>query len=349
MSECARACRQLATVLPKISSQHLKINNYRFCQVRSIRLYKERTVRAMYWRSRSFDAVKFALDRKDQRQEWNYRSEIFAFSRRLQENLSEDTLRQVFAHPSYIESYSLKQTELNMPEINLPSNKELVDRGRELLELCTKPYLRYTFSRVPEDGIECIHKYLESELVMSDISKWLGCRDIILSTDWPPSSSTMADTVFAVLGGIEKDLGFDRVRRFAIDMILTYLVDKDIMDDVWIIPNPEITLAAILKNSKLPPYEPRILFQTGVKTLEPCHIVGLYVNKRLIGSSAGETLEIAENCASTEALRRIFDLTNSREPMIFGEKTDSIKFNNYSEKHNYIDSWKFSIDELTQT
>lgn len=310
-------------------------------------MYRERTVRAMYWRARSFDAIKLPLDRKDNRQEWNYRSEIFAFSRRLQENLSEDTLRQIFAHPSYIEKMKDRQAELNMPDLNLPSNQKLVDRGNQLLELSNKPYLRHSFRRVPEDGIEAIHAYLASEPVLMDIATSIGCRDIILSSEWPPSQKTMADTLLAVLAGVEADLGLERARRFAVDIILSYLADKDILDDIWNIPNPREVLNNILRNSQLPSYEARIMFQSGVRTLESCHVVGLYTNQLFLGSSAGETLEIAEDCAAINSLARLFDLTLSRAPMVFGEKSEKIDYEQHNKKHDYIDAWKFDPDQPT--
>lgn len=299
----------------------------------------------MYWRARSFDAVKLPNDRRDSRQEWNYRSEIYAFSRRLQENLSENTLRQVFSQPSYIESLKAKQAELKLPEINLISNQKLVERGNDLLEMSTKPYLRHSYRLIPEEGVEAIHNYLASEAVLADIATWIGCRDLILSPDWPPSSEALANTVLAVLAGIESEFGLDRVRRFAVDIILSYLADKDILDDVWVIPNPEEVLATILKNSQLPAYEPRILFQTGVKTLESCHIVGLYTNQHLLGSSPGETIDIALKCAAVDSLSRLFDLTIDSTPLVFGEKSEGINYDQHSKKHNYLDTWKFDIGE----
>lgn len=298
----------------------------------------------MYWRGRSHDLVKFPDRRRDEFQDWNYRSEIFAFSRRLQENLSEETLRRVFAHPSYIESLKKDQIKYDLPSINVPSNLELVQRGEQLLDACIKPYLRYSYSQVPEDGIANITSYLKSETVMADVAKWTGCKDIILSSEWPPSPCTMANTVRALLAGIESDLGLDRVHRFVVDIIISYLNDKNILDDVWIIPNPTQTLRLILENSQLPSYEPRIMFQTGIKTLESCYLVGLYVNKKLLGSSSGETLQIAEECSALDALQRLFDLGDSREPLIFGEASEKINYEAHAKEHDYIKTWRFKIE-----
>lgn len=320
------------------------VNGLQHIQTRNLRLYREKTVRLMYWRGRSYDAVKFSQRRRDELQEWNYRSEIFAFSRRLQENLSENTLRRVLAHPSYVDSVKRSQAKLSLPDPNLESNEGMVVRGEQLLDQCLKPYLRHVYPRVPEDGIQSTVDYLKSDQVMADIAQWIGCKDIVLTSEWPPATATLANTVRALLAGIEADLGLARVQRFIVDMIVSYLNDKDILDDVWQIPNPKETLNLLLNNSQLPPYEPRIMFQTGVRTLESCHLVGLYVNQRLLGSSAGETLPIAEECAALNALQRLFDLGDQRQPLVYGEASEQIDYASHTREHEPIKTWRFKLE-----
>lgn len=312
-------------------------------QTRGMRLHKERTIRSMYWRGRSFDKVE-TPKRRDEWQAWNYRAEIFAFSRRLQENLSENTLRQIFTHKSYVEKVQREQADINLPELKIQDNTALAKRGNKLLDDTLKQYLRHVFNRVPEDGIIAMADYLGSETVTADIASWIGCNDIILSAESPPNNSTMKNTVLALLGGIDTDLGLGRVRRFIVDIIISYLNDKDILDDVWHIPNPRETLNLILKNSGLPAYEPRLMFQTGVATVEPCHLVGLYVNQNFIGSSPGETLEIAEDCAALDTLQRMFDLRESRAPFVYGEAAEKIDYEAHSKQHAFIETWRVQLN-----
>lgn len=299
-------------------------------------------VRSMYWRGRSFDRVPVDKKRSDF-QEWNYRSEIFAFSRRLQENLDENTLRQIFTHPMYLKNFQENRIRFNLPEINMDSNESFTHRGRQLLDDCLKQYLRFTYKKLPEEGIANITDYLMSEEVLAHVASWIGCKEIVLSTEYPPSPHTMSNTVLALLAGIEKDLGIDRTRRFIVDMIITYLNDKDILDDIWIIPSPKGALNIILENSKMPAYEARIMFQTGIKTVESCYVIGLYSDKKFLGSSAGETTDIAEECAALDALARMFDLTESREPMIYGEASEKIEYDAHSKEHCRIKEYKISI------
>lgn len=346
-----QACSRLASVPQRSScvrvncTQLLSNHDITWQQTRSMRLYKERTRRIMYWRGRSFDRVPFDNKHRSERQEWNYRSEIYAFSRRLQENLSEDTLRRIFCTPQYLSKIKDAQQKLNLPEPNIESNADLVDRGETLLDLCLKPYLRFMFQQLPEDGVDKITEYMKSDEALADMAKWFGCKDLILSCENPPSQRSMADTVKALLAGIEQDLGLERVRRFAVDMMIPYINDKDILDDIWILPNPKDTLNMILKNNQLPQYEARIMYQTGYKTIESCYVVGLYVNKQFIGSNPGETLEIAEECAALDALQRLFDLGVDRAPFVYGEASEKINFDAFMKPHCTISDVQFKFPE----
>lgn len=332
-------CRASSLCLQNQPILHWRNGLTNFQQARQLRAFREKTVRLMYWRGKSFDRIDIK-ERRSDFTDWNFRSEIFAFSRRLQENISEDTLREVFSPPSYIEKMKQTQEDYNLPSVNIKSNEELVKRGMQLLDECIKPYLRYTFRKMPEDGIIDITEYLKSTDVLADIANLLGCKEIVLSSEYPPPPQAMADTILAFVGGIERDLGLDRVQRFIVDIILSYLEDKHILDDIWIIPNPREVLNLILKNNNLPLYEPRIMFETGIKTLEPCHVVGLYVDQNYIGSSAGETLDIAEDCAALNALERMFDLTFSRAPYVYGEASEGIDYKLFREENDYIRDWK---------
>lgn len=328
-SICCRAVSGFSSIKPVQSYQ----------QIRHMRAFREKTVRLMYWRGRSFDKVEISQRRSDH-DDWNFRSEIFAFSRRLQENISEETLREVFSPPSYVNKMKQAQQDFSLPDVNIKSNEELVQVGIMALDKCIKPYLRYTFSRMPEDGIADITEYLKSTEVLSDIANSLGCKELVLSSEYPPEPQAMANTIRAFIGGVERELGQKRVQRFIVDIVLSYLDDKHIIDDIWIIPNPRESLNFILKNSGLPAYEPRIMFETGIKTLEPCHVVGLYVNHNYIGSNAGETLEIAEDCAALNALERMFDLTHSRAPYVYGEASEKIDYESHQKEHEYMRDWK---------
>lgn len=145
---------------------------------RGMRLSKEKTLRKMYWRGRSFDKIKEQVRPRNEWQDWNYKSELYAFGARLGEpELTEDALTQAFTHRSYVSTQKAKQEELGVEDvqINLQDNAELIEEGRRLIESYSKAYLRYHLRAAPEECIESISQYLLSEPVLGDISKWIGC------------------------------------------------------------------------------------------------------------------------------------------------------------------------------
>lgn len=310
---------------------------------RRMHRYQQDTIRLMYWRGRSFDAVKFKDRLKSDWLDWNYKSELFAFSRRFNENLSETTLRTIFTFRCYLDNLEKQQKDLGMKAADLQykCNSDLIDRGTELLESFTKSYLRFTFNRMPEEGIEEICNYLLSQDVLQDIARWIGCYDIILSAELPPSGEKMAESIKALVAGIDLDFGVDKARNFVIDFILTYIHDKDIFDDIWKIPEPIAVLKMILRNDKSE-YEPRIMFHTGINTIESCFVVGIYANKKLIGYGPGETLKIAETSAALDCLQRLWGLKESRAPMLFGKRAYKIDYNRHSSKHLSMNDWTLS-------
>lgn len=145
---------------------------------RNLNIHKERILREMYWRKRSFDAIPEKLRPRSDWQEWDYSAEIFAFARRLNEcELDEKILTQMFTHRSYLNVQNAKRETLGIQEaqINQLDNVEMINAGLSLMEDFLPKYLRYHLKMAPEECIESIVKYLLSKPVLSDISKWIGC------------------------------------------------------------------------------------------------------------------------------------------------------------------------------
>lgn len=141
-----------------------------------------------------------------------------------------------------------------------------------------------------------------SDEVLSEVAKWIGCIDLVLaevwwfnqlfqrhnydshwiSQDFPPEPSTLAKTVKALIGAIAEDHNRRRAENFTLDFILTFLVDKDLMQ-IWEIPNPRHNLKAILSRERLPAPEYRLIRESAVGTIEACYVIGIYCDKELIG------------------------------------------------------------------
>lgn len=86
----------------------------------------------------------------------------------------------------------------------------------------------------------------------------------------------------ALIGALAEDHGQRRAENFVLDFVLTFLVDKDLME-IWQIPTPRYNLKAILTRERLPAPEYRLLGETATGTIEACYVVGIYCDKELIG------------------------------------------------------------------
>ena len=106
------------------------------------------------------------------------------------------------------------------------------------------------------------------------------------------------------------------------DFLLTQLIDVDI-NEIWEIKNPMGLLIdeckRELKSSSKP--ESRLIWSNGMNNPTGVFVVGIYLDKkRLIGKGGGETLEIAEEMAARDALKRIYNTGESVGPLPFGDK-----------------------------
>ncbi len=85
----------------------------------------------------------------------NFKSELFAFSQRLNENLSEENLKIAFTNESYIQKEEKQRKELGIIDvaINIIDNNNFATVGETICKSYIKPYLRHFLPRLPEDGI----------------------------------------------------------------------------------------------------------------------------------------------------------------------------------------------------
>lgn len=114
--------------------------------------------------------------------EWNYKAELYAFARRLNENLDQNLLEQVFIDRSYIiqEELRLREVQIENPIVNMKDNAELVLRGEEILREYVLAFLQTHLPKFPSAGIKAVQEHLLREELMTTISKNLGTIDIIL-------------------------------------------------------------------------------------------------------------------------------------------------------------------------
>lgn len=254
---------------------------------------------------------------------WNYKAEVYAFGARLQENFTQENLQVAFTHQSYIDAENDKRSELELDGIevalNLQNNDDLAVDGYDTASTYIKAYIKHTFPRLPNEGVDAIHNYILSENMLAYVSSHIGTNDIILSSEYPLTSATLAKTLMAVVGALAKDQGKERAKLFVQDFIITQLKGKE-LSDLWDVVNPMGLLRNVLESQGREEPEPRLLWETGSETVVAAYVVGIYSNKQLIGQSPGETLTIAEEMAARDALRKLFGLMDNDAPLKFGEE-----------------------------
>ena len=85
----------------------------------------------------------------------NFKAELFAFSQRLNEKFTENSLKIAFTHKSYIDKEIKQREELGLSDVplNIEHNQRLSQIGENICQTYIKSYLRHFLPRVPEDGI----------------------------------------------------------------------------------------------------------------------------------------------------------------------------------------------------
>ncbi|KAH3890858.1 hypothetical protein DPMN_014947 [Dreissena polymorpha] len=266
---------------------------------------------------------------------WNHASEVYAFGKRLGEEFDEQKLAQAFIQKSFVESEKEKQKNLGLLlDVNVEDNTKLAHEGRILASDFVKAYLRYSYPHLFEEGICAIHDFLMSHSTLFHVASNLGVRDLIQSPTYPPSEEDYITTLMAVIGALtHSDLsaanndhdvtntkkGLSRAELFVLDFLVPQLIGRDVME-MWELANPMGLLVGLLRARGLGQPEPRMLWDAAKNTIMPVYNVGIYVDKKLIGKSPGETAAIAEEMAARDTLRNLLGMSNSRSPLQLGDQ-----------------------------
>ncbi|KAF7488515.1 39S ribosomal protein L44 [Sarcoptes scabiei] len=338
------SCRKISTITfitnrnENVNRQNFRSENWNLISARGLKLWKEKTLKAMYWRKKSFDLIEEKLRARSEWRDWNYSAELFAFANRIQEpELDEETLTQAFTHQSFVLACEndRKNDGSENVQLNLIDNEEMINDGIDLALKFIPKYLRYHLQQAPEECIESLTEYLTSTSVLCETSKWIGCIDMVLCKEFPPSSATLSNTVFALIGAIKQKISIERAQNFIIDFILTNLNGRDLLE-IWRIDQLDLDLNSFLCSIGLPKAEPRILSQSAIGTLESCYVVGIFSEKKLIGKSPGESLPIAKRMAELDAFRNLFGLNIERIKFTFGKDSYNLNLDAFKEKNNSI-------------
>lgn len=250
--------------------------------------------------------------------EWNHKAELFAFSKRLGESFDLAILERAFLHSSYVHSEEKKKKELGIYDENqkIVDNTQLIKNGRELINKYTKEFISDSLPNLPKEGIHAIQSYLVGDDLLSHLAMNLGMNDLELTSETAASICTHADTFRAVVGALSESSGEKSVQLFIQDFVCTQLSQKD-LTECWKIESPLGVLKDVCQTLKMAAPEPRILGDAAKNTILSTYHVGIYSDKKLIGTGFGESINIAIDSAAQNTLLGIFGIKSNARPLNF--------------------------------
>ncbi|XP_038123876.1 39S ribosomal protein L44, mitochondrial [Cyprinodon tularosa] len=255
-----------------------------------------------------------------QQPNWDYHSEVHAFSSRLHENFSIELLKAAFINACYVHAEQERRKQLGVDSettaLVLKDNFQLSEKGASFTKSFLTDWCRASFPSLPHEGVEGIVGHLISPSVVCYVARNLGIEDLTMSAEYPVADDVMGSTFMAVVGALEESSGAERAAFFLRDFLLTQLIGKDLFD-MWTVVNPMGLLVEELTKRNLPLPEPRLIRSTGASTVLPLYFVGLYSDTKLLAQGPGETLVGAEEEAARVALRKLYGYTENRRPFDF--------------------------------
>lgn len=250
--------------------------------------------------------------------EWNYRSELFAFGKRLNEDFQLPLLQSALTSHSYVLQEEKRQSDLGVAQTNvrIEDNRKLAEVGLKLTEDYVKSFLRYSLPKVPEEGQKAIADSLLSQASLAHIASHLGTKDLILCSEYPPEEQTYSQTFLALVGALQSSSGTKRAQTFVRDFVCTQLNQCDLLDR-WHIENPEELLKRVCKERQMGEPEPRLIGDSAKNTVLAAYHVGIYSNKKLLGTGFGEDVNTSIKTAALDALQTMFGIQPHITPFNF--------------------------------
>ncbi|XP_026284573.2 39S ribosomal protein L44, mitochondrial [Frankliniella occidentalis] len=244
--------------------------------------------------------------------DWNYKSELFAFSKRIGETFMNGSLERAFTQRSYVLQQEATQKDLGLddPDRVLEDNRSLAEKGEELSRDFVARYLRTALPCLPEENIQSIRDHLLKPESVANIISNIGADELILTSEFPTEIQTRVSTFYALIGAIEESSGQERGALFVRDFIIASLSGQDI--NALIMPENKFeTLREIfLREGKEPP-EPRLISHVGINTIIPSYRVGIYSEKKHIGTGDGESVKDALDNASLSVLWKMWGVPDA--------------------------------------
>ncbi|PIK42320.1 putative 39S ribosomal protein L44, mitochondrial [Apostichopus japonicus] len=235
---------------------------------------------------------------RSHKENWDYESELFAFGKRIGEDLEDSILRQALRRPIIIIDSAGKGGGATLPQ---PDNAILSESGPDTLTAAgfsAEDHCLYlvTFKPTFHTFIKTSDRWNKSNIRLpvengasESYSETSGLGDVI--RDFPVPAEDLKITFLAIIGAI-----FEQHEK---------------LYDIWGPEDPMGLLVRLLEEDGRSPPESRLLREASKNTYTPLFMVGVYSNKELLGWGPGETIEVATTEAAAVALKNLF--RNTRE------------------------------------
>lgn len=221
--------------------------------------------------------------------------------------------------------------------IAIESNAELSESGRKIIVNALSKYLRGQMPFLPEEAIEAVVESLTQIEILSEVGFYIGTKDLIFATTYPPTREDYARTFEAVVAALAAKNNEARAEKFVIDFVATQLQGRD-MDEIIAFRDPMRVLRQVVENEGHNGNDltSRMLWTTGKATMLACYHIGLYVDGKLLGEAPGESPEIAEEMAARQALKNVFRIDEATmRPLVYDVHKVKMKV----EPNLRIDEW----------
>jgi len=241
--------------------------------------------------------------------QWDEVAELNCFKKRLGIEMENDLLEAVFAvDPSQSLLFSSPKT-----------HTELCSLGEDFTYRFLQHYTSISLSDAPEDCQQSVIDYLRDPSTLSHLAAHLGYDDLVRSPIYPIPEGILADVFHASIGAIS--LQHPVVAgRFLIDFLIPQLVGKDILHDIWKPTDPMSLLVEELKARSMSAPEARLISQTGINTVMPMFVVGLYSGRDFLANSGAESVALAEVDAAKIVLRKFYRLEECGKTLMMGRR-----------------------------
>lgn len=206
-------------------------------------------------------------------------------------------LRQAFTHRSYLNENRTA---------GLEHNERLEFLGDAVLELVITDYLYRRFPDMNEGDLTSLRSALVNADTCAAVAQALGVNDHMLLSKGEAKDTgrarqyILANACEALIGAVYMDQGYETAKTFILNNF-TPLVDEILEKGTWIDAKSLFQAKAQEHEGVTPSY--KTLSETG-----PDHdkkfVVGVFLNKDLLGEGSGKSKQDAEQEAARSALKK---------------------------------------------